>query len=316
LRKSGTGFGCALTGERGGLVELRDIEIFLTLAEELHFGRTAERLRVSQARVSQSIKQQERRIGGALFERTSRNVQLTPLGERLRDRLNTGYGEIMAGIDEAAAAARGQVGTLTVGAMGPQPWMVSHILDLFRARHPAVALQVREIQATAPLAELRAGTIDAAAVWLPVREPDVTVGPVTHTSKILLMVGVTHPLAGRTFVHWEDLGDCTVLTGTAVPASMEEPFHPRNTPSGRPIARGPAVSSWHEQITTVASGQVVCAVAAEAARFYPWPNIVYIPIQDAAPCRWAFVWRTANETSLISALVGAANDADTTAARP
>ena len=59
-------------------MELRDIEIFLTLAEELHFGRTAERLRISQARVSQSIKQQERRIGGALFERTSRSVRLTP----------------------------------------------------------------------------------------------------------------------------------------------------------------------------------------------------------------------------------------------
>jgi DNA-binding transcriptional LysR family regulator len=69
-------------------VELRDIEILLMLAQELHSGRTAERLHVSTARVSQSIKQQERRIGGALFERTSRSVRLTPLGERLRDRLD------------------------------------------------------------------------------------------------------------------------------------------------------------------------------------------------------------------------------------
>jgi DNA-binding transcriptional LysR family regulator len=59
-------------------MELRDIEIFLALAEELHFGRTAERLHVSQARVSQAIKKQERRIGGTLFERSSRQVRLTP----------------------------------------------------------------------------------------------------------------------------------------------------------------------------------------------------------------------------------------------
>lgn len=53
-------------------MELRDIEIFLALADELHFGRTAERLHVSQARVSQTIKQVERRIGAPLFARTSR----------------------------------------------------------------------------------------------------------------------------------------------------------------------------------------------------------------------------------------------------
>ncbi|WP_030443581.1 LysR family transcriptional regulator [Actinoplanes subtropicus] len=92
-------------------MELRDIEIFLTLAEELHFGRTAERLRVSSARVSQSIKQQERRIGGALFERTSRSVRLTPLGRRFRDRLDAGYREIAAGLDEAATIARDSAGS-------------------------------------------------------------------------------------------------------------------------------------------------------------------------------------------------------------
>jgi len=68
-------------------MELRDIEIFLTLAEELHFGRTAERLRVSQARVSQAIRRQERRLGVALFDRTSRRVALTPVGRRLREDL-------------------------------------------------------------------------------------------------------------------------------------------------------------------------------------------------------------------------------------
>jgi DNA-binding transcriptional LysR family regulator len=61
-------------------VEHRDIEIFLTLAEELHFGRTAERLRVSPARITQAIKKQERQIGAVLFERTNRTIRLTPLG--------------------------------------------------------------------------------------------------------------------------------------------------------------------------------------------------------------------------------------------
>ncbi|MEU8077907.1 LysR substrate-binding domain-containing protein [Catellatospora citrea] len=290
-------------------MELRDIEIFLTLAEELHFGRTADRLRVSSARVSQVIKKQERRIGTTLFERTSRRVLLTPAGRRLQQELSVGYRQIMDGIQSVAAEAAGVNGVLTLGAMGPQPWMIPDLLDLFRSRHPAVEVRHREIQATAPLAEVKAGEVDAALVWLPVREPGITVGPVTHSSPVMLMVGAGHPLAGRETVCWEDLGDCTVLTGTDVPVSMEETFHPRRTPSGRPVARGPVASSWHEQITLVAEGSIVCGVAADAARFYPWPGIVYLPIRDAPPAQWTWVWLTARQTPLIRALSQATRDA-------
>jgi DNA-binding transcriptional LysR family regulator len=73
-------------------------------------------------------------------------VRLTPLGERLRDRLHTGYGEIMAGIDEAAAAARGQVGTLTIGTFDTHHREIAAILDLFRQRHPQCELRLREIR--------------------------------------------------------------------------------------------------------------------------------------------------------------------------
>ena len=290
-------------------MELRDIEIFLTLARELHFGRTAQRLRVTPARVSQAIKKQERRIGAPLFYRTTRTVRLTPAGERLYQELSAGYRQIMDGIRTVAASVGGIHGVLTLGAMGPQALVIADLLDRFRARHPAIEVHHREIHATAPLAELGSGTVDAALIWLPVSEPDITVGPVTHTSDILLMVGAGHPLAGRDTVCWEDLGDCTVLTGTDVPTSMEETFHPRHTPSGRPIARGPAASSWHEQITLVAGGRIVCGVVTDAARFYPWPGIVYVPIRDAPPAHWALVWRTASETPLIRALCETVADA-------
>lgn len=88
-------------------MELRDIEIFLTLAEELHFGRTAERLHISQSRVSQSIKKQERRLGAVLFDRTSRVVRLTSLGEQLRDDLLPVQRELRRIMERAARAAHG-----------------------------------------------------------------------------------------------------------------------------------------------------------------------------------------------------------------
>ncbi|MER6076088.1 LysR family transcriptional regulator [Streptomyces sp. NPDC001817] len=79
-------------------MELRDIEIFLTAAQELHFGRTAERLHVTPARVSQSIRRTERRVGAPLFDRTTRRVRLTALGEQLHRELNAGYQQIRDGI--------------------------------------------------------------------------------------------------------------------------------------------------------------------------------------------------------------------------
>ncbi|HEX6359290.1 LysR family transcriptional regulator [Actinophytocola sp.] len=118
----------------GARVELRDIEIFLILAEELHFGRTAERLHISQARVSQAIKAQERRIGAPLFHRTSRRVRLTPIGEQLHRDLSAGYQQIMTGVAAATAAASGHHGHLTLGSMGPQPWAINQVIDLFQTR--------------------------------------------------------------------------------------------------------------------------------------------------------------------------------------
>ncbi|MFI5635520.1 LysR substrate-binding domain-containing protein [Streptomyces sp. NPDC051664] len=290
-------------------IELRDIEIFLTLAEELHFGRTAERLHVTPSRVSNAIKKQERRIGAPLFERTSRTVRLTPAGEQLSQALRPAYRQILAGIEEVSASVRGSGGMLTLGTMGPQSWMIRDIVARFQTRHPTVRLVHSELNPVDPLTPLRSGEIDVAHVWLPVHEPGITVGPVTHTSPIVLIMAATHPYADRESVCLEDYGELTFLAHRSpVPSSMEEVFQPFHTPSGRRIARGPKVANWDDQLKVVSSGQAVAAAVAEAARFYPWPNLAYLPVRDAAPCRWAFAWRTDNHNPLTRALAETATE--------
>jgi DNA-binding transcriptional LysR family regulator len=291
-------------------VELRDIEIFLTLAEELHFGRTAERLRVSQARVSQSIKQQERRIGGALFERTSRSVRLTPLGERLRDRLGAGYREITAGVEEAVAAARGQVGTLNLGTFDVQSQEIAAALRLFRQRHPQCELRIREVLPTDPFAGLRAGRIDVAVLWLPVREPDLVVGPELFTEPLVLAVASDHPLAGRDEVEMEVLGDYPVVYPDGpIPDYVWQAHTPAVTPTGRPVRTGVTVVTLTEAFTAVSTGGVVSPVGAYSAAARPRHDIRFLPITDAPLMRYAPVWRAAGETSLIRAFLRAAADA-------
>ncbi|WP_369392448.1 LysR family transcriptional regulator [Streptomyces sp. CG1] len=299
----------ALSGRftfEGGLMELRDIEIFLALAKELHFGRTAERLHVTTARVSQSIRKAERRVGGPLFERNSRKVRLTVLGEQLQQDLSAGYRQITDGIAKARAAAGSVSGTLTVGTMGPMAHTIKPILDLFASTHPDVKLRHREIQPPAPLDLLRSGDVDVALLWLPVDEPDLTVGPVVHVSDVLLMISTDHPYAECESIYVEDLGDhCAFLPGR-LPASMEAAFQPFHTPSGRPIPRGPLPSTWHEVLGLVTAGQGVAGAARDAALFYSWPGLTFIPVRDMPPVRWALVWRAADEGPLIRALSYAA----------
>ncbi|MFB9631558.1 LysR family transcriptional regulator [Nonomuraea helvata] len=118
-------------------MELRDIEIFLTLAEELHFGRTAARLHVSQARVSQAISQQERRLGGVLFDRSNRHrIRLTPLGQQLRDDLGPAYLGVLDSLERARLAAQGVSAVLRVGMIPINANELRPYWDTFRFRHP------------------------------------------------------------------------------------------------------------------------------------------------------------------------------------
>jgi DNA-binding transcriptional LysR family regulator len=233
------------------VIELRDIEIFLTLAEELHFGRTAERLRITPGRVSQSIAKQERHVGGPLFDRSTRVVRPTELGEQLQRDLSAGYRQIMAGLHAATTATSGVSGTLTLGAIGSMPMVCTDVINRFQTDHPAAHVQVREVQPPDPLMALRSAAVDVALLWLPIREPDLTIGPILRTTDVLLMVGATHPFAGRDSICLEDFGDCAVVAG----GSDREERGGRPVRSSQPSAATPScttpgpTSSTYQSVT-------------------------------------------------------------------
>lgn len=235
-------------------MELRDIEIFLTLAEELHFGRTAQRLHLSSARVSQAIKAQERRIGATLFDRTSRTVTLTPVGKQLRDDLQAGYDAIQAGMTRAMDSVRGINGALRLGFMGSLGHELRDVIDLFLSRYPECEIQLEEIHFSDPFGPLRTGRVEVALLWRPVREHDLTEGPILLTEGRVLAVGSGHPLAHRASVSMEDLGDCVVPDPAGLPEYWIGAMLPVRTPAGRAILRsGPRPTTFHEVLTLVAA---------------------------------------------------------------
>jgi len=290
-------------------VDLRDIEIFLTLADELHFGRTAERLHVSPARVSQAISRQERRMGTVLFERTSRRVELTPVGARLRDDLRQGYELIQSGLAAASRTGERPSGTLRLAAMGIVGHEMLPVVRTFTERHPGCSVEQREFHFSDPFGALRGDDADVQVTWAPVREPDVVVGPRVLTEGRVLAEAAGHELAGEHAVSIEVLGDHTVVdVGAAVPGYWEEAMIPRRTPSGRAVLRGPVARSFHEVLTTVARGEAVTPLNAHVRRYYSHPGVAYVPITDVPDTEWILAWLRERETPEVRAFAEIARE--------
>ncbi|WP_026341712.1 LysR family transcriptional regulator [Actinomadura atramentaria] len=285
-------------------MERHEIETFLTLAEELHFARTAERLHVSPGRVSQTIKTLERRIGSPLFTRTSRRVTLTPLGERFRDDLLPGHRQIQAAFANARAAGHGITGRLRI--RFSSPWAGTALVraaDAVRTEHPECDIQIRELQHGDSYGPLRAGAVDLQLSELPVEEPDITVGPVIFSEPRALIVPVDHPLAGRESVSLDDLAHLPLIALAELPRYWSDFHYPHRTPSGEPIPRGPVAPDWQALLALVGAGKGVSPTAVRGTEYHARPDIAYIPFSDAPPIDFALLWKTDGETALLETFV-------------
>jgi len=286
-------------------VELRDIEIFLTLAEELHFGRTANRLRLTTARVSQSIKKQERIIGAPLFDRTTRAVALTPLGKLLRDDLLPAHLQIQQAVDRAAGEARGITGTLRIGYT--TPWCADLALQgagVFMNRHASCTVHVQEIQFNDLYGQLRRGELDLQLSELPVRLPGISDGPVLFREPRALMLPAGHPLARHDSVSLEDLAHVPLIRAEGdIPKPLLDLHLPVCTPMGRPIPDGPVYTFWPEIPALVAAGLGASIVAGRAARFHGRPGITFVPFRDGPTLDYGILWPATAPTPPVAAFV-------------
>jgi DNA-binding transcriptional LysR family regulator len=289
-------------------VELRDIEIFLTLAEELHFGRTAARLCLSPARVTQAIQKQERQIGAPLFERTNRTVRLTPVGQQLRDDLRPLYAGLKHSVERAQLAGQGITGILRVGMLPANAYDLRAYWDIFRLRHPQWKLRVRSTQFSDAFTSLRRGDIDVLIAWLPIDEPDLTVGPVLLAEPRVLAVSTGHELTRRTSVSLEMAADFQHPHSDTPPDYWYDAYIPRKTRRGRTIERGPVVQNTEEAITLAGMAEIVVLFPSHMTRYWVRPDITYLPVTGMGPLPYALVWRSESENEPIRALAEVVRD--------
>ncbi|MFG1872571.1 LysR family transcriptional regulator [Micromonospora arborensis] len=292
------------------MLERYEVETFLTLAEELHFGRTAERLGVSTGRVSHVVKKLERQVGAPLFARTSRVVRFTPIGRQLADDL----APLVAGMDEAfrraVDAGRGVTGTLRVAFLGE--WTAPVLLRavaLFTERHPDCQVEVHEAQ----LSNTRSGLLDGSTDVLIASYPfdGMSTGPALLREGRALAVAAGHPLARERSVSLEVLADHPVVQyPTVTSVEFKRDRTPEHTPSGRPVPKGPAGNTFSEMLSQVALGRGILPVGEHTRRYYPRSDVAYVPIHDAPPIERGPVWLPSNTTTRVREFVRAATDAN------
>ena len=281
-------------------MELRQIDCFLAVATDLHFGKAAERLSLSQSSVSEAIRALEHEVGGQLFVRTSRRVKLTPLGEQLRRGVEPAALVLRATLEDCRKIALGQSNRVRIGFLGGG----LYDLTLPFVRHLRTRFQIDvdwvELSLLDQFEAVASGKVDAAFCRLPLSHDGLVQCVVLFENKRKLVVSTEHRLANR------DLVDPEELALEALPTLSDShqlapwiAFHfPDHTPSGRPIARGPVVTTVREILAVVKSGEAVAILTAEAERYYSDPGIKYVDI-DVPPVGTALVRRRADRRRVI-----------------
>ncbi|MFI6865859.1 LysR family transcriptional regulator [Nocardia sp. NPDC050406] len=283
-------------------MERYEIETFLALAEELHFARTAERLRLSPARVSQTIKQLERRIGSPLFERSSRQVSLTPLGQRFRDDLLPGYQRIQQALRDAVAAGHGLGGRVRVDYSSAWAGTVLvRAADVFRAEHPRCEIEIRELSLVDSFGLLRAGEVDLQLSEHPVDVAGLTAGAVLFSESPALLVPAGHPLAQRDSATLNDLARAPLLTFAGLSPAFQELHYPRRTSAGETVEHIEMAMTFHEAMCHIAEGKGITVVAARAERFHTREDLAFVPLLDAPPFEYGLLWPTARANAVVEA---------------
>lgn len=261
---------------------LLHLRYFRTVAEEAHFGRAAERLRIAQPSLSQRIQRLERELGVRLFDRTSRGTALTPAGRLV---LAEADGLLEAADRLRAAVARvqsGAAGTLRA-AVPPQLGgaAVAALLTGFRDRSPGGTLELRELTTADQSAALAAGTLDAGIVRHPCPAPGLGFGPLLH-QPLGALLAADDPLTDRDEVAAAELTgrELVLFPRATAPALHDETLTACARHGCTPAAVHEAAGADFTR-ALVLSGAAVALVPKPA----PEPGTVWRPLRGT-PVTW------------------------------
>jgi DNA-binding transcriptional LysR family regulator len=187
-------------------MELRQIRSFLSVAETLHFGRTAELIHLSQPALSLQIKALEEEVGVRLFERNRRKTTLTAAGLAFRDDAAAALSQLEQAMRSARLAANGKLGLLRIGFISTVgSAIVPNIVRQFRESNPEVEFSLRAIPTADQVQMLESGSLDIGFFRLPIGGHSALDVVTVHRERFVLVVPASHKLAKRKRVRLSEV---------------------------------------------------------------------------------------------------------------
>jgi DNA-binding transcriptional LysR family regulator len=265
-------------------MELRQIRSFLSIAETLHFGRTAELIHLSQPALSLQIRALEEEVGVQLFQRNRRKTTLTAAGSAFRDAAAAALSQLEQAIRMARLAASGKLGVLRIGFVSTAgSEIVPNIVRQFRESNPEVEFSLRNILTAQQVQMLEAGALDIGFLRLPIGEQSALDVVTVHREPFVLVVPSFHKLAKRKKVRLREVAgqDFVMYERTYAPG-----FHDLILGILRDAGIVPNISQSAGEIpmliSLVAAGMGITIMPASAVRHYV-ATVVACGILDRIP---------------------------------
>ncbi|MGH2893864.1 MAG: LysR substrate-binding domain-containing protein [Solirubrobacteraceae bacterium] len=291
-------------------MELRHLEAFVAVADELHFSRAAERLQIAQSPLSQRIRTLEAELGVRLFERTNRRVRLTQAGVRI---LVEARATLRAADATARAAQRtreGEAGLLRLGFVASAAFLrLPELLRVLRQAVPAAEVELLRLNSSDQLDALAEDRIDAGLARVaPVGDVGWEVGVAAlEPEPYLAVVAREHPLAGRRWLALGALADeLWILSGSASRSELVRGIHRMCARAGFTPRVAHEAPDLPSVMAPVAGGLGVSLVPLGIAQLKV-PGVAAIPLrsEDQSPLPTTLVWHAPRASPLVRRLVTA-----------
>lgn len=284
-------------------MDLRRLKYFVTVAEERHFGRAAERLYVAQPGLSQQIRVLEKDLGVQLFVRSTRRVDLTPAGARFYERITEVLRAVDAAVDEARRIHAGEEGRVRLGFIGSATYeLMPSLARTLQADLPKLTIELKgEMLSPEIWDSLHDGRLDIGLARVHPELPGVS-SRVLRSEPFVLAVGVDHRLAGAESARLEDVSEESFVS------------YPRGTSATAGVARNAfivagftprvraEVAETSTLISFVAAGLGV-ALVPESVAHVQIPGVAYVPLDASPTMDLVVAWRNAAPSGIIEQIL-------------
>lgn len=274
------------------MIELRHLRYFVAVAEELHFGRAAQRLHIVQPALSRQIQRLEEEVGAILLQRSQRSVTLTAAGATYLEHARSILNQVMKASVEAVRIANGETGALKVAFIHSSTYrLLPTILEVFIRRHPQITLLLQEMTVIEQLAALLRSDTEISLLRPPIDDKSVEWETILRES-FVLAVPDRHPLATQQEVSIASLRDESFILF----AAHESPLlHSRIIASCEAAGFTPRVAQQAIQIHTVlglVGAGLGIALVPDAVEHLHMPRVRLVPVVGPLePVDVVLAWR-------------------------